>query len=579
MLKTTTPAAGVEQLSPSFIDSVKNAADIEQVVGQYVALKKSGNNLFGLCPFHGEKSPSFSVSPAKQMYHCFGCGSNGDCIKFLMEYAALSFREAVTELAQRSGIPIPSATGAPAAAVDLGGMVKVNELSAAFFRHCLRHTDKAKEYVSHRRITPQAAKRFVIGYAPEGWQSLKEAFGDYGTSSLLVELGLVIAKEDAGGRRYDRFRNRLMFGIRDARGRLVGWGGRSIDASEPKYLNSPQSSLFDKGSQLFGVFEARESIRRAKQIIVTEGYIDTVANAMAGLEQTVATMGTACTHAHLDRLVTLAPEVVFCFDGDKAGMAAAWKSMKSCLAFASDERSFKFLILPDGMDPDEAINKLGTQTYCKLVEDALPLSSFMLTQLSQNHGGLKTLEEKAQYMREGTDLIQSMPPSNLKRILREALASSAGLQPSLPVPAGPLPRLHRPRAESNAWTALAKAAAMQPRTAALHAERIIEQLDQVLQDAFFASNFDAFPLQQQTFWRAIDAAVLDEALADQDSGISAAQRDLLGAAAEAIAKQRDKDARAASRGSFRSGETSEDDYLSSLSFGQEKRDHEGPSCS
>ena len=242
-------------------------------------------------------------------------------------------------------------------------MLKCNDQAASFFRHCLRHTEEARSYLHNRKITNHAAKRFVIGFAPNEWQSLKEIFPDYASSSLLIDLGLVISKEDADGLRYDRFRNRLMFGIRDARGRLVGWGGRSIDGSEPKYLNSPQSVLFDKGSQLFGVYEARVSIRRTKQVVVTEGYIDTVASSMAGLEQTVATMGTACTKAHLERLVALAPEVIFCFDGDKAGVAAAWKSLKTCLQFATPNQSFRFLILPDGLDPDEAIQKLGEKAW------------------------------------------------------------------------------------------------------------------------------------------------------------------------------------------------------------------------
>jgi DNA primase len=568
MLKTTPAPTQLEQLPAGFIDTVKEKTNIEQVVGRAVELKRSGNNLFGRCPFHSEKSPSFSVSPSKQMYHCFGCGANGDAIGFLMEHGALSFREAVIELAEEARIPLPSTQGARTAPPDLSNMVKANELAGAFFRHCLRHEEVAKQYVRSRKITQEAAKRFLIGYAPDGWQSLEEAFREgYQTSSILIDLGLVIAKEGEGQtqRRYDRFRNRLMFGIRDARGRIMGWGGRSIDASEPKYLNSPQSVLFDKSSQLFGVYEAREAIRQTKQVIVTEGYIDTVANSMAGFAQTVATMGTACTSAHLERLVALAPEIVFSFDGDKAGLAAAWKSLNTCLPFADDTRTFKFLILPPGMDPDEVIQQHGVEAYRQMLQGAKSLSSFMLSHLAQTNEGLLTAENRAKFLAQGNELIQRMPPCNLKRIVKEAFIKASALTPSeihRMAPSAPNPR--QDRETGSAWRTLAMAVTTQRKTAALYAPAMIEQLDQSLQDAFFDNKFDAFPLDQQPFWRAIDACILDDDPVDQDSDISLAQRDLLAKATEILSKQLNKDASQAARAAFRSGQSSEDEFIAHL---------------
>lgn len=561
MLTVTTK--GFDQLPDSFIESVKNACDIVDVVGQYVQLKPAGRNLFGLCPFHGEKSPSFSVSPAKQMYHCFGCGLNGDAIKFLMEHGALSFREAVIELAERARIPLPSSDASRPAPPDLSGLVRINELAGAFFRHCLRYTDKAKEYVRSRQIPPEAARRFVIGYAPEGWQSLQEAFPDtYKTSTQLLELGLVTEKNE---RRYDSFRDRLMFGIRDARGRLIGWGGRSISDNEPKYLNSPQSSLFDKSSQLFGIYEAREAIRKTHQVIVTEGYIDTVANAMAGLPQTVATMGTACTEAHLERLVALAPEVIFCFDGDKAGLAAAWKALKTCLPFATDERSFRFLVLPDNMDPDELIQSRGAQAYQDLINEAPSLSGFILAQLAQIHGGLQTGEQRAQYLKDGQSMIQQMPQGNLRRIVREALIASSAMSPAeIQVMSGNSLR-KKPSSTVDVWGALAEAATMQPATAERHAEEIIAKLSPEMQEAFFSSGFHLFPANQQAFWKAMDAAIMTGESEDQEGDIAMAQRDLLANAALAIERQLQREARSASLSEFRAGKSSEEAFLARLS--------------
>lgn len=568
MLKTIGPGAQPRpnkpmELPKSFIDSVLAATSIERVVGDVVELKKSGNNLFGLCPFHGEKSPSFSVSPQKQIYHCFGCGANGDAIGFLREHAALSFREAVTELAEAARIPLPTQEPGQSAPVqDFSGMLKANELAAAFFRHCLKHTDSAKDYLRTRRITPEAAKRFLIGYAPPGWQGLEEAFHDYKTSRPLIDLGLVIENE---GRRYDRFRDRLMFGIRDARGRIVGWGGRSMDGSEPKYLNSPASSLFDKSSQLFGVFEAREKIRQTRQVVVTEGYMDTIANAMAGIEQTVATMGTACTEHHLERLCALAPEIIFSFDGDKAGQAAAWKSLVTSLPFAEDDRVFRFLLLPEGKDPDELIAERGADAYKTMLLGAQSLSSFMISKLRTDNGDLATAENRARFLMESNALIARLPANgNLRRILKEEVLKASAMTPEQArqasghsTPAS----VHRVRARPTPWDAITAATKDQQASAAAQADKLIELLSPELQDAFFNSEMRAFPEQQRAFWTALDAAIIQETPQDKDSALASAQRDLLSQAPAVIAKLLEKDAVQAARQEFREGKATEDEFL------------------
>lgn len=553
----------LEQLPQHFIDSVLAATNIENVVGGVVELKRSGNNLFGLCPFHGEKSPSFSVAPAKQIYHCFGCGMNGDAISFLREHAALSFREAVIELAEMARIPVPSSTpGEAAVQHDLGAMLKANDLAAKFFRHCLKHTDAAKDYLKKRRITPEAAKRFVVGYAPQGWQSLEEAFPDYKTNKHLVDLGLTINKE---GRIYDRFRDRLIFGIRDARGRIVGFGGRSMDGSEPKYLNSPASPLFDKSSQLFGIFEAREKIRSAKRVIVTEGYIDTIANSMAGLEETVATMGTACTEYHLERLCALAPEVIFSFDGDKAGQAAAWKSLKTCLPFASDNRTFRFLILPEGKDPDELVESIGAEAYKTVVESAKSLSTFMLEKLAEDNAGLATAENKAKFMAEGQGLINLLPEGNLRRILRAELVKASSMTPEEIRAISSQPRPEAKINRNSPWATITQAVRDQAKTAASLAEPIIGLLDPALQDAFFESRISAFPESQQAFWRAMDEAILHDDPQDAESPIAQAQRDLIQQGPSIVGRLLRQEAAAQLRQSFREGAVSEEALIEGIS--------------
>lgn len=562
----TKPKTAPETLPDSFIQEVRARVDVVDIIGRVVALKKSGSNFFGCCPFHSEKSPSFSVAPAKQFYHCFGCGKNGDAISFLQEHAGLSFREAIAELAQEVGLMLPSMTAASAAsaaakAESVVQILSANELAARFYRHCLKHSNAAKDYLRGRGLTGEAAQRFVLGYAPAGWQPLQEAFKDgYDRGVGILSAGLVIEKD---GRRYDRFRDRIVFGIRDPRGRLLGFGGRSMDGSTPKYLNSPESALFDKGGALFGVFEAREAIRKARRVIVTEGYMDTIATSMAGLQETVATMGTACTDQHLERLMTLAPKTVFAFDGDGAGVKAAWRAMNNCLPRASDTHSFHFLILPGGQDPDELIRAQGVEAFETLINGALSLSGFMLTQLAQNNNGLATAEDRARFMSEGLDLIQLMPRNNLARILRGELSGASQLAPEDITKlalrtAGAA--IRAPVNRVSPWRALTEATAAQPASAAAHAQPAIETLPQELQDAFFGGVFDSFPQDERTFWRTLFAAVSSHA-PDTDTDLCVAQRDLVRNARDAILAERARQQRDQLREAYRSGNASDEALL------------------
>jgi DNA primase len=320
------------------------------VIGQYVKLRKGGANMLGLCPFHNEKSGSFTVSPAKQFYHCFGCGAHGTAIGFLMEYSGMSFPEAIKDLAQGAGLTVPEETRADRAIADVhttpvASLTDVMQRAANFYRAQLKASPRAIDYLKGRGLTGQIAARFALGYAPSGWTNLDAAFEDYDDRAL-VDGGLVIDRDDDGARKhYDRFRDRIMFPIRNTKGQVIGFGGRIIDAGEPKYLNSPETSLFQKGLELYGLFEARRAIREAGFAIVVEGYMDVVALAQLNVVNAVATLGTACTTQHVQKLVRATDHVVFSFDGDAAGRRAAWRALQASLPYAADDKTFTFLFL------------------------------------------------------------------------------------------------------------------------------------------------------------------------------------------------------------------------------------------
>lgn len=420
----------------SFIQDLLNRVDIVDVVGRYVQLKKGGANFMGLCPFHNEKSPSFTVSPTKQFYHCFGCGAHGTAIGFLIEYSGLGFVEAVKDLAQGVGMIVPDEDRLPPAqraevqAKSLA-LSEVMTKACDFYRHQLRGAQYAIAYLKKRGLTGEIAAKFGLGYAPDGWDSLRNVFPDYDASAL-VEAGLVIDKteESASGRkRYDRFRDRIMFPIRNTKGQVIGFGGRVLDGGEPKYLNSPETPLFQKGNELYGLFEARQAIRDAGYALVTEGYMDVVALAQLGFPQAVATLGTACTATHVQKLLRQTDHVIFSFDGDAAGRRAARRALEACLPHASDNKTLKFLFLPTEHDPDSYIRELGADAFEQQVRDAMPLSQFLLKEVSQDND-LGTSEGRAKAQFDAKPLLQAMPPSALRLQIVRSLAQLTQTTPA-----------------------------------------------------------------------------------------------------------------------------------------------------
>jgi DNA primase len=420
----------------SFIQDLLNRVDIVDVVGRYVQLKKGGANYMGLCPFHNEKSPSFTVSPTKQFYHCFGCGAHGTAIGFLIEYSGLGFIEAVKDLAQGVGMVVPDDDRIPPAQraeVQAKSMALSDVMSRAgdYYRHQLRSAPQAIAYLKNRGLTGEIAAKFGLGYAPGGWDNLRGVFPDYDAPAL-VEAGLLVDRsdEDGGGRkRYDRFRDRIMFPIRNTKGQVIGFGGRVLDSGEPKYLNSPETPLFQKGHELYGLFEARQAIREAGYVLVTEGYMDVVALAQLGFPQAVATLGTACTPTHVQKLLRQTDDVIFSFDGDVAGRRAARRALDACLPHATDNKTIKFLFLPSEHDPDSYVREYGADAFEQQVRDAMPLSQFLLKEVTREND-LTTSEGRAKAQFDAKPLLQSMPPSALRLQIVRALAQQTQTTPA-----------------------------------------------------------------------------------------------------------------------------------------------------
>ncbi|MGM9425350.1 DNA primase [Hydrogenophaga sp. MI9] len=421
----------------SFIQELLNRVDVVDVVGRYVQLKKGGANFMGLCPFHGEKSPSFSVSPTKQFYHCFGCGANGNAIGFLMEHAGMNFVEAVKDLAQQVGLQVPEDDVSPQERERAAQqrqkqatLTDVLEKAAKAYQKDLKASPRAVNYLKGRGLSGQIAKDFGLGYAPEGWRHLAGVFPDYG-EPLLVESGLVIEHEDEKGqdgeaKRYDRFRDRIMFPIRNVKGECIGFGGRVLDKGEPKYLNSPETPVFSKGRELYGLFEARTAIRQHGYALVTEGYMDVVALAQLGFANAVATLGTACTPDHVHKLFRFTDAVVFSFDGDGAGRRAARKALDAALPLATDTRSVKFLFLPTEHDPDSYIREHGADAFANFVKQAVPLSKFLIDAASADCD-LSAAEGRARLSSQARPLWNALPEGALKRQLLGELAQQIGI--------------------------------------------------------------------------------------------------------------------------------------------------------
>ena len=422
-----------------FLQTLLARVDLVEVIGRYVPLRKGGANFIGLCPFHAEKTPSFTVSPAKQFYHCFGCGAHGNAIDFLMAHTGASFPEAVRDLAQQAGLTVPDDERSPQerarAAAQRQRQATLTEVlaqAAHAYQAQLKASPRAIDYLKRRGLTGQVAKRFGLGYAPSGWRFLSTVFADY-QDERLVEAGLVIANDDTdaadapGQRRYDRFRDRIVFPIRNVKGDVIGFGGRVIDAGEPKYLNSPETPVFHKGEELYGLFEARTAIRQAGCVLVTEGYMDVVALAQWGFEHAVATLGTACTPEHVRKLFRFSDAVVFAFDGDAAGRRAARRALEAALPLATDTRSVRFLFLPPEHDPDSFVRAHGPDAFAAAVRDALPLSRFLL-EVAATDCNLDTPEGRARLSAQAQPLWSAMPDGALKRQLLQELADTIGLE-------------------------------------------------------------------------------------------------------------------------------------------------------
>jgi DNA primase len=412
------------RIPQDFIDDLIARADIVEVIGRRVQLKKAGREFKACCPFHDEKTPSFTVSPSKGFYHCFGCGVHGTAIGFLMEYDHMSFVEAIEGLASTMGVDVPrDESDRPARRYD-----ELFSLMSSVDKHWqaeLRDHAKAIDYLKQRGIDGETALRFGIGYAPDGWSNVLDKFGKTTEAAeRLLATGLIIRKDN--GKHYDRFRERIMFPIRDQRGRCIGFGGRAIGDNEPKYLNSPETVLFHKGRELYGLYEARQALRQIDRLVVVEGYMDVVALVRHGIEFVTATLGTATTTDHLNRLFRITENVVFCFDGDRAGKAAAWRALENALPQIREGRQISFVFLPDGHDPDTYVNEHGAEAFVDAVDNGDALSDFLIHELS-SQVDMGTVDGKARLAELAKPLLNKIPPGVYHELLIGRLAETVGL--------------------------------------------------------------------------------------------------------------------------------------------------------
>jgi len=428
-----------------FIVDLLNRIDIVDTIDRHIPLKKAGANFVACCPFHNEKTPSFTVSQSKQFYHCFGCGVHGNAIGFVMEYIGLSFVEAVGQLAGYAGMQMPAPELITAKQLDvnenselpqgiLNGRADISsqdllnalQVAAKFYKSQLKTSDKAIAYLKKRGLSGQTAAKFGIGYAPSDWQGLSEAFAGYKserTKSILAQVGLAIVDQD---KHYDRFRDRIMFPIVNLKGNIIGFGGRIIDEGEPKYLNSPETTLFEKGRELYHLFAARRAIRESDRVIVVEGYMDVIALSQHGIDYTVATLGTAVTSFQVQRLMRQTDNIVFCFDGDNAGRKAAWRALENSLEFLSDNKYLSFLFLPEGEDPDSYVSRNGKTFFEQQLMQALPLSEFMFKELCSDIN-LQTSEGRAKLINKAKPLLQQIKAPALVSILLKRLKDLSGV--------------------------------------------------------------------------------------------------------------------------------------------------------
>ena len=409
----------------SFIQDLLNRLDIVDVVERYVPLKKAGANFVACCPFHNEKSPSFTVSQSKQFYHCFGCGAHGTAIGFVMEHAGLGYVDAIEELARGIGLEVPNERPVAGESYQkiAPDLYEVTQTATRYYREQLKLSQRAIDYLKQRGLSGEIAAKFGIGYAPDAWQNLAAAFPDY-QDATLSETGLVVSGDD--DKRYDRFRDRIMFPIINVRGQVIGFGGRVLDKGEPKYLNSPETPLFEKGRELYGLFQAQKSIRAEQRVLVVEGYMDVVALAQHGVEYAVATLGTATTPYHIQKLLRLTGHIVFCFDGDKAGQRAAWRALENALPYLQDGKRISFLFLPVEHDPDSFIREFGKAAFEQRIQESMPLSAYLLREVSAELD-LRTQEGRNQLLQRAKPLLTAIAAPATALLLRKEVAALSGV--------------------------------------------------------------------------------------------------------------------------------------------------------
>ena len=417
------------RIPSQFIDELLSRVDIVDVVDSRVGLKKAGREYQACCPFHNEKTPSFTVSPSKQFYHCFGCGAHGSAISFLMEYERMEFVDAIEELASMVGLTVPREASQPQHKQSRG-LYELMEQVAAFYREQLRSHEKSEQAVSYlkqRGLSGEIAAAFGIGYAPPGWDNVLKHFTAKGISEKqLLAAGLLIAKEKGGY--YDRFRDRIMFPIHDRRGRVIAFGGRALGDETPKYLNSPETELFHKGRELYGLFEARKQSKTLEQLVVVEGYMDVVALSQHGVKNVVATLGTATTSDHLDKLFRIVPEVIFCFDGDRAGRQAAWRAVETAIPLMREGRQIKFVFLPEGEDPDSIVRQEGKTGFIQRLKKAEAFSNFFYQTLSKGIE-LNTLDGRSFLVEKTRPYLSRLPEGVFQHMMVNKLAEISHVDP------------------------------------------------------------------------------------------------------------------------------------------------------
>jgi DNA primase len=409
----------------NFIQDLLNRLDIVDVIERYVPLKKSGANYSACCPFHSEKSPSFTVSQTKQFYHCFGCGAHGTAISFVMEHLGLGYVDAIEELALSVGLTVPHERPAAGEAHQkiAPDLYERMQTATHYYREQLKLSQRAINYLKQRGLNGEIAAKFSIGYAPDAWQNLAAVFPDYADETL-SETGLVVHNDE--GKRYDRFRDRIMFPIINVRGQVIGFGGRVLDKGEPKYLNSPETPLFEKGRELYGLFQAQKNIRAEQKVLVVEGYMDVVALAQLGVEYAVATLGTATTPHHIQKLLRITEHIIFSFDGDKAGQKAAWRALENALPHLQDGKKISFLFLPVEHDPDSFIREFGKAEFEKRVTEAMPLSAYLLREISADLD-LRNAEGRNQLLQRTKPLLTAITAPTTALLLRKQVAELAGV--------------------------------------------------------------------------------------------------------------------------------------------------------